>query len=193
MKFKISYLIIFSFLYSFSQQSENYTKLANQLIPTSSDSIVDKFKNGNIKREATLTTYTIEEIEYPFYTGKYTTYKRNGRKTYERVMDMFGMPLSSKVYYGGELFSSTKTLEIDTQIVSVEEFLMSRKGISIIYEYSEYYIDKNKKPILWKKGIMVNGKKSGKWITYKDGQIHKTNTYKNRDKFKNLLKSDYIK
>lgn len=193
MKDILTYITIFTFLTAYSQQTKKYSDFVNQLEFIKTESVVEKYKNGNLKRKRTMTTYMVDSLEYIVFTGEYVEYKKNGRKKWEEVLDMFGAPLSSKTYLGGELFFTTKTLELDTNVKTFEEFVYNKKSTSIIYEYSEYYNDEDGKPILWKRGIKINKKKSGKWSTYENGKVVKTKMYKEIDKFRNMLPTRYLK
>lgn len=145
----------------YSQETENYKSLASQIKPISNETFVEFYKNGKIKREGTRTTYYfINGDEYGVYSGTYTEYLKNGKKLAERINNMFGSPLSSKTYINGNLFSETKTIELDTNSKTVDSFLKDNKNVSIKYEYIEYIIENNE-PVIRKKGIKVNDKKSG--------------------------------
>lgn len=193
MKYIIQFLFLFIIQISYPQGTENYENLINQLVPVRTENIVEKYNNGNIKRTAFVTYYNINGEEYGVYTGKYIKYLKNGKISWERDNDMVGAPLIFKLYYGGELFSIKKTIELDTNSKKVEEFLYNRQNTSEICEYEEYVIDENGDLIIKLKGILINNKRSGLWTTLKNGKIKKTKTYKDRDKFENLPKTEYIK
>lgn len=101
MKNKFTYILIFSFVLTYSQQTKKYSDFVNQLEYIKTDSLVEKYKNGNIKRKVNITTYMIDSLEYFVYSGEYVEYKKNGKKLWEAVFDMSGAPLSSKTYYKG--------------------------------------------------------------------------------------------
>jgi hypothetical protein len=172
-----------------SQQTEKYLFYAKKIKPIKSDKITEKYKNEKIKSSYTLTTFNFKGNEYDFYSGKFIEYKKNGKKSYERTMDLFGSLLNSVTYLCCGMIVKSETIDLDTTAKSLEEFLFGRKSTPIITLEKEFYINDKKELILWKKGIMVNGKKSGIWEIYEDGKIKKKKKYKNRNKYKKIEKS----
>lgn len=191
MNVKLTLFTLFFGIIAASQETENYNKLASQIPILESVSITEKYKNDSIKREFTIVRYNIKGEIYGFYSGKYIEYYKNGNIKFERVNDRFGMPLSTKKYLkNGYLWNSTKTIELDSNAKNIEEFLFGKYNVSIINDYIEYNgMDYMKNPLVFKKGVMINNKKSGLWKKYKDGVVVKINRYKNRLKFQDPLRS----
>ena len=195
MNINITLIILFISFTVNSQESENYKKIAKQVAFLKSETFLEKFKNDSIKREFSISKYNIDGEIHKFYSGKYIEYYKNGNVKFERINDRFGLPLSTKNYLNnGYLWMSTNTIELDTNAKTIEDFLFGKLNTSLIEEYKENKgTDSSNKPLLFKKGILINNKKSGIWNKYKEGEIIKTKKYKDRIKFEDPVRTIHKK
>lgn len=192
MRFQFLLLYFLVFQLGFSQETERYNFFADQLIPIKTKAFTTKFKNGKVKRKGFVTTYLIDSLEYEVYSGRLVKYNKNGDLSYDLLLDKTGMVLKSKDYISGNLFSKTKTIELDTNATTLEEFFFG-KHVSVIYKEEIYKTNKKEKLILFAKGTLINKKRTGKWFFYKDNKSVKIKTYKKRDKFKNMPGITYLR
>ena len=188
MNFKFTIFILFIVLVANSQETETYKRFANQVKPVETKTYTEEYKNGNIKKTKTLTTYNFNGENFVFYSGTYIEYSKKGNKKFERIHNMFGSPLTIKWYdKKGRIIAFSKTIDLDTNAKSTKEFLSSNHIISITSIEEKYIINQPKnKSILRKKGKYVNGFKSGVWEIYKNGEVEKIKKYKVLNKFENL-------
>ena len=191
MKYLLTFLTLMIAFIANSQETEKYNSFTEQLNLIKSETRETKYKNGQIKEVKTYTTYEFKGEEYILLSGPFILYSKKGVKIFERISNMFGSVLSMIFYdNNGNLLEYSKTIELDTNVDSVEEFLTSKYPESIITETELYFVKKNKS-VLVQKGIEINRKKSGVWNLYKDGKFYKTKKYKERNKFDNLLPAKY--
>ena len=193
MKNKLTILFLFFIVLTKAQQTKKYLYFSNQIEPLKTERKIEKYKNRNTKKIYNLTTFIFNSEEYLFYSGKYIEYKKNGKIRLERVMDLFGCLLSATEYlYFGNVITY-KTIELDTTAENLENFLFGKKSAIVTLEEKEFYTNEKKELILFKKGIRVNGEKSGIWETYNKDEVIKSKEYKIRNKYKNIEKSKIIR
>ena len=192
-KFNIFLFFITISNFCYSQGTEDYNYIINQLIPVRTETIVEKYKNGNLKRMASITYYNVEGEEHGVYTGKYVKYLKDGGISLERENDLAGSPLIVKVYYKGELLSTKKTIELNTNSKKIDVFLFQSKNTSMICEYEGYELDENGESNIMLKGVLINDKRSGLWVRFNNGKIKKTKNYKGITRFERIPKTKHIK
>ena len=193
MRNRLTILFLFFVLLIKAQQTKKYLHFSNMIEPIQSKRVTEKYKNGNTKRIYNLTTFIFDGDEYEFYSGKYIEYKKNGKKRLERTMDLFGCLLTATEYLYFGTVITYKTVELDTTAENLEDFLFGKKSAIVILEEEEFYTNEEKELVLFKKGIRVNGKKSGVWEIYDGNKVVNRKKYKLRNKYDKIGKSKVIR
>lgn len=186
MKIKLSLFLFYLIVSVNAQETEGYKKLAAKVPFIETEHFIERFKNDSIKREYSISRYNLNDTIYGFYSGRYVEYFKNGNIKFERINDSFGLPLSTKTYFkNGMLWDCTNTIELDTNAETIEDFLFGKYAICLIEEHEIYFgTDSLSKPLLLKKGLTINHKRSGMWYKYRNGKIIKVKMYKIIDRYK---------
>lgn len=147
----------------------------NNLKLVDSSKIETYFKNGYPKYSGTTKYYKHENEEYAFLTGKHIRYYKDGART-EGIYDSWGSILENKYFdKKGNLTSELKTLTLDTNAKSVQEFDLSDKHITFVIKIENYkYSTELNKWFLYLEKEYTNGNKSGTWKYYfPNGELKK--------------------
>jgi len=163
----IAKMLIIIPVFSFAQHSEKYLQLMGHLQPIDSSKIETHFKNGRPKYSGTTTYYEYGDKEYAYLTGKHVKYYRNGSRT-EGIYDSMGTILENKYFDAdGNLLSESKTLLLDTNAKSFQEFEDNTNHITFVLRTKSYkFTLELKKWYLFEEGEYTNGKRSGIWKYY---------------------------
>lgn len=159
-----------------AQHTERFEQIVSGRLPSRTEVVDIKFKNGVQKELGTLAVYDFENYEYIFNVGRWTKYYKNGQVLTEAEYDKFGNPLVWKLYDGkGNLLRESKALKIDTDVKEFKKFLDDKNSVDILTLEKHYkYTYKACKWFLSDEGQMLNYKKTGEWIKYLDeGKIKK--------------------
>ncbi len=183
MKIKTLFVLLLLFgTYTYSQHTESYNKVANQIKFIDSVKFEKRYNNGLLKEKGTLIRYELGDWIYEFKTGINIFYDRHQRIFYKINYDPFGWQLSSKFYdKKGNIYYKSTTLKIDTSAKTAKEFLDKNRLFTLTYYEKEYVIDKEENVWLYKEGKRINNKKTGVWKTYcVDGALTKEKNHSKR-------------
>ncbi|MEM9076866.1 MAG: hypothetical protein AAGC43_07495 [Bacteroidota bacterium] len=162
------------------QHTERFEKIVSGKLPSRTQQVNKKFKNGQQKELGKIAVYEHNGYEYSFYVGKWTNYYKSGQVMTDVDYDNFGNPILWKLYDGkGNLLRESKVVKIDSNSKDFEQFLEDKNSTDILTEEKKYkYTFKACKWFLASKGQMRNYKKIGEWTKYYDeGRIKKVVQY----------------
>ncbi len=162
------FLVVIFFITNsiFSQYSKEFLKVVSNIKPYDSIKVIEKFKNGKLKKEYIKTFYIVGKSKYWRYSGKFSEYYKNGNTATNQTFDKFGFLLNYEFFNKkGILISEIKTKVIDTDNKNVLDFFNNKMKHNIISDYKEYYYDK-KYNFLYREGQKHNNDKIGIWRTY---------------------------
>ena len=179
------YLLLFAFIIFktslFAQHTERYLDLTKDLKPVDSSKIYILHKNRNIHYAINAYIYEINKERFISDFGEKIYYRENETIKRKTKFDDFGNVLLDVEFdKKGGIIRELKALKIDFKpeldkalntIFEHEMTLHSEK----IYKYSRTL----KTMFLFKEGKLLDDKRHGKWIFYKEnGEVAKEKIYK---------------
>jgi antitoxin component YwqK of YwqJK toxin-antitoxin module len=169
MRFILTVIFVITInFFSFSQYSEGFKLLTENLTAIDTLNFEDRYKNGEMKEKGTVLIYKVGDYSADYYYGSYYQYFRNGKVKMEAEFDRFGNLLFQKCYFNfGGLCSESTTLLIDSKTKDLEALLREDKNTKVTSHDKFYsYSMKLDSVYLKKEGKMIGNKKIGVWKIY---------------------------
>lgn len=154
----------------YSQHTERYKALVNTIKAKDTSSYTYYYKNDSIKETGKQIAYERPEYTYHKKFGEVKTYYPTGQLKSIETYDGYGNILDAHFYnLDGTTWWKSKTLEIDSELTTVETYFTHETPTIITKELWEYTLGKKERYgeiYLRAVGKVKNGKKTGVWTVY---------------------------
>jgi len=166
----------------FSQQTDRYKTLVSNIKAKDTSSYVYYYKNDSIRETGKHIAYPRPEYTYEKKFGEIKTYYNTGQLKSLENYDAYGNILNVEFYNpNGSTWWKSKTLEIDSELTSSEEYFTNENPVIVTKELWEYKVGEKERYgeiYLRVVGKVKNGKKIGVWIIYDElGKIEEKVNY----------------
>ena len=166
----------------YSQQTERYKALVSTIKAKDTLSYVCHFSNDSIKETGKYVVYPRPEYTYDKKFGEIKTYYNTGQIKSVENYDGFGNSLNAQFYnLDGTTWWKSKTIEIDSELTSNEDYFRNENPVIVTKELWEYKLGEKERYgeiYLRAVGKVKNGKKIGVWVIYDEmGQVEEKEHY----------------
>ena len=166
----------------YSQHSERFNKLIENVNPSDSIIEIKKYKNGKTKSVNRFYEYEYGDYIYTFSYGTNQIFNKKGILVYEIKYVNFGNFILEKQFSDdGEIVLVSESEFIDTSAESLEKFFKSHKHLTYTISQKSYgTIFETNETYIAQEGRRKNGKKIGIWKTYNCEGLVKEKEYSER-------------
>ncbi len=180
MRYVIWIFISFQCHVLFSQHSDRFIELVQNLKPVDSSYNENSYTDGSLKNKGLLVYYEMPEYTYSKKTGIWMEYYRNGTLKMKSEYDNWGNVLSKSLYnLDGSISSEMITTFIDSDLPTSKDYFRKNESVWITIKIKNYRFGKSiGKTYLREVGFIKGGKRIGTWKTYSQiGKLEKEMNY----------------